>query len=132
MTCYQLFMYSVIDMDFYMIYQNFLVLGVLEALKQEREQLGKTQQILRVPVWTNVVIFLLGIMLVSVGTTFVSSAVVVDQMWGYCLWEIDYIIAFCCYAEGAAAVFISWGNLWRNNLKQVVLPKLKKCFKNEN
>ena len=132
MTCYQLFMYSVIDMDFYMIYQNFLVLGVLEALKQEREQLGKTQQILRVPVWTNVVIFLLGIMLVSVGTTFVSSAVVVDQMWGYCLWEIDYVITFACYVVGFVAMFISWGNLWRNNLKQVVLPKLKKCFKNEN
>ena len=128
-TCYQLFMYSVIDMDFYMIYQNFLVLGVLEALKQEREEIGKTQQILRVPVWANVVICMLGIMLVFVGTNFVSSAVVVDQAWGYCLWEIDYILTFCCCVEGGAAVFISWGNLWRNNIKPFVFPKRKKVLK---
>lgn len=128
MVCYQLFMYSVIDMDFYMIYQNFLVLGVLEALKQEREQLGKTKQILRVPVWTNVVILLLGTILAVVGTIFISSAVVTDPTWGYCLWEIDYIISFCCYVIGGISIFISWGNLWRNNIKPVVLPKLKKRF----
>lgn len=132
MVCYQLFMYSVIDMDFYMVYQNFFVFGVLEALKQEREEMGKTAQILRVPVWTNIVIFMLGIMLVVVATIFVPSAVVSNGAMGYQLLEVDYIITFFCYVIGGIAMFISWGNLWRNNLKQVVLPKLKKCFKNEN
>ena len=128
MVCYQLFMYSVIDMDFYMIYQNFLVLGVLEALKQEREQLGKTQQILRVPVWTNVVLFMLGVALVVLGTIFVSGAIVWEEGLGWCLWEIDYVITFAFYLVGGVATFISWGNLWRNNLKPVVLPKVKKLF----
>ncbi|MBR2303413.1 MAG: O-antigen ligase family protein [Clostridia bacterium] len=132
LTCYQLFMYSVIDMDFYMIYQNFLVLGVLEALKQEREELGKTEQILQVPVWANAVIVMLGLMLVSVGTTFVSSAVVADGKWGYCLWEIDYIITFACYVIGGVAIFISWGNLWRNNLKYLVFKKRKKVLTDKN
>ena len=128
MVCYQLFMYSVIDMDFYMIYQNFLVLGVLEALKQEREELGKTTPILHVPVWANVVICLLGIALAIVGTVFVSDAIVWEEGLGWCLWEIDYIITFACYVVGGVALFISWGNLWRNNLKPVVKPKLKQLL----
>lgn len=128
MVCYQLFMYSVIDMDFYMIYQNFLVFGVLEALKQEREQLGKTAQILRVPVWTNVVICLLGIALAIVGTVYVSDAIVWEEGLGWCLWEIDYVITFACYVIGGVALFISWGNLWRNNLKPVVKPKLNQLL----
>ena len=115
-----------------MVYQNFFVFGVLEALKQEREEMGKTAQILRVPVWTNIVIFMLGIMLVVVATIFVPSAVVSNGAMDYQLLEVDYIITFFCYVIGGIAMFISWGNLWRNNLKQVVLPKLKKCFKNEN
>ena len=132
LTCYQLFMYSVIDMDFYMIYQNFLVLGVLEALKQEREVLGKTQPILHVPVWTNIVIVMLGIMLIFVGTTFITSAVVVDDVWGYCLWEIDYVITFACYVIGGVAMFISWGNLWRNNIKHLVFKKRKQVLTDKN
>ena len=129
MVCYQLFMYSVIDMDFYMIYQNFLVLGALEALKQEREEIGKTTPILQVPVWTNVVICLLGIMLAVVATVFLQGAIVWEEGIGWCLYEIDYIIAFACYVLGGIALFLSWGNLWRNNLKHKVMPKLKCIFK---
>ncbi|MBR2030390.1 MAG: hypothetical protein IJ999_05745, partial [Clostridia bacterium] len=66
------------------------------------------------------------------GTTFVSSAVVADGKWGYCLWEIDYIITFACYVIGGVAIFISWGNLWRNNIKHLVFKKRKQVLTDKN
>lgn len=110
-AAFYLFMYSSMDVNFFLPYQNLIILALLEAAKQEHCQLCAEKKEKELSPKLSAVFILSGIVLAVIATLYLINAPVLQDNGHYSLSEVPHFLSLALYMAGGVLVFLGLDKL---------------------